>query len=250
MGDCLRRWLAITGLDQHDFAGEIARMQWIFWKAAGVVGMQLDRPAVVNQPLALGAERVPGERSEAVVVRQEVQPQGMAGRLCHGESEGSPNNLTTGCAVTAEQQVEKLVAVYLTRITEQTGRRRLRMGNAREMGDAGQRKVAMPIAAAMLERDGQLEAFAGAAWSIRRHWWRCALRRWYGFFCKLLRHPVGQFDIYLLTLACSPKSLKWFLGTVRANIFLDVYGMRLTIDVYGALESAFGNRRDIQTGQF
>jgi hypothetical protein len=71
-----------------------------------------------------------------------------------------------------------------------------------------------------------------------------------GLFCKLLLHPIGQFNIYLPTLACSPKSLKRFAWTVRSNILLDAHGMRLTIEVYGALESAFGNRRDIQTGQF
>src|SRR4029453_9090448 len=170
MGDCLRRWLAITGLDQHDFAGEIARMQWIFRETVGVVGVQFNRPAVVNQQVALGADGVPGEGSEAFVVRQEMQTQGMTGRLCHGESEGGANDLTTGSAVTAEQQVEELVAVYLTEITEKPGRRRVRMGKPRERGGAGQRKAAMPMATAILERDRQLEAFAGAAWGIRRHW--------------------------------------------------------------------------------
>src|SRR5262245_26740858 len=105
-------------------------MQRIFRETVGVVGVQLDRPAVVNQPAALGADRVPGERSEAFVVRQEVQTQGMTGRLCHGESEGCPDDLTTDRAVTAEQQVEELVAVYQVRITEKPGRRGLRMGKA------------------------------------------------------------------------------------------------------------------------
>jgi hypothetical protein len=129
----LGRWLALTGLDQHDFAREIACMRRIFREAARMMQVQFHRPATVDEPPALVADRVPGKSIEAFVVGLQVETQRMTRRVRCGEIKGCPNDGAAGGSVAAEQQVKESIAVHQARITEKAGRRRLHVGKALEM---------------------------------------------------------------------------------------------------------------------